>query len=261
MLSTRFWTLVLVLLWLTGLPVQAQQVTEDPEVKPQSQALNVGAHLHTYGIGVDIQYTVRPPQYERYELMLNVSLASFKDRDEGRIVSVYANQGGRNFIWEKQNYAYFLSPTVGAQYVLIERSEFNRVQVKAGLSVGPSIALLKPYLVDIAVRIPSAPGFVAPQPVVFDPINRSSFLNRPMVYSDVIGESEFTQGFDRISARYGGRIRADFTVDLSGSSYFVRAIHLGVQMDMFPRQLPIMVRDNQQTFIGAFAGFVVGSAW
>lgn len=205
--------------------------------------------LHTYGWGTELQY-LRTIE-ERYGWNVSLSFASYKNRDETRIASFFSDQGGRDFIFDKINYAYIMGFTVGGQYELIPRKEFTRVRVLAGLGVGPALAILKPYLIEEG--IPDNFGFLIPVATVY---------RNDISYNEIIGQADYFQGFDQLSTQVGIKIRGDLSVDLSGSSQFVRIVRVGVQADIFGKEVPIMLNTpNQSTFFGGHIALMLGNAW
>lgn len=229
-----------------SLLAQVQYNDRTPETRHRTHAINFGAHLHSFGVGIDVQY--RRNFKPQWDLLFEFSLAAYKDRNENRVSSLYAPFGGRPFIFDKQNYAYFMGFGFGGQYIIMPRSEFNRLQLSAGLTIGPEIALLKPYNLDI-IRDNGDVIFVSEQ------YNGQ----RP---EEVFGKSGFFDGFGNTTAQVGIKVRANVTLDLSGNSYFVRAIHFGFQYDQFFNEVPIMFSlPNQRSFLGGFVGLVIGNAW
>jgi hypothetical protein len=248
----RAWPLLLLLSLPLVLVAQRPQPT-DPEFTQKDNSFVLGAHLHSYGFGVDLQYRKR--YTDRVDLLFSYNIAAYKNRGEGRTPSDYVSQGGRDYIFDKVNYCYINGFTVGAQYKLVGRSEFNRVQISAGGGIGPSIALLKPYLLDVFPK-QSLPGqFVELQVAPYA---------GPVIHprGDIFGQADFFSGFGNIKAQFGLKVRGDVTIDLSGNSFLVRAIHLGLQADLFGKDLPLLYAgDNKNSYFGGFVGVVLGSAW
>jgi hypothetical protein len=57
-------------------------------------------------------------------------------------------------------------------------------------------------------------------------------------------------------------LEAYTTVNLAGSNLFLRALHLGLQTDIFTQKLPIMdARSDKALFLGGSLGFIIGNAW
>ncbi len=219
---------------------------EDPNFTQKNHAIVTGAHAHSFGLGFDLHY--RRKYADRVDLLFEWALSSFRDPSETRVPSLYSSQGGRDYVLDKQNQVYFLGMTAGAQYTLIQRTEFSRVQVSGGLGVGPIWAIRKPYLLEV----------IRGNTLVVEPYQGPEVQS----FESIFGQGEFLRRFDLISTQWGARVRGNLTVDLSGTSFFVRALHLGFQGDFFSSPVPILFSGaNRSSFWGVYAGFVVGTAW
>lgn len=251
-------TLLPGIVWLTAfagvfaLSSHAQIIGKvDPTASPKNHAIVTGAHIHTFGVGLDFQY--RRKVREEIDFLLSVNLASYKDPAEARVQSLNADLGGTDYIYDKANHAYFLGATLGGQYVIVPRTEFSRVQVSAGLGAGPVLIIRKPYLLEVIRDIGG--GFAE---LVVEPYQGPD--EHPQTF--IFGQAQYLQKLNLISTQWGFRIRGDLTVDFSGSSYFVRALHLGFQGDFTGSPVPILyLGQNRSVFWGVFAGFVIGNAW
>lgn len=255
-----FWAIILPLipLFLFGQrnnPVGGAPDDKDDPYAPKNRSFALGFHIHAFGLGLDAAHTKMSKRGRNVDRMITVSLESFKDKRESRIPSVYQSQGGRNFIFDKKNYCYVFSFLYGYQKTIVPRTPYSRLSFSVGASVGPAFAFLKPYNVEIAVVIPGTnPPRVEPQTFQYDH-NRFTF-------NDIIGESDFFTGFDKLSVIPGGRLRLHGSLNLSGSNLLVRAIYTGLQLDVFPKPLPIMSKlDNQSIFFGGFLGLMIGNGW
>jgi len=235
----------------------------DDDYLPKTNSISVGGHVHTFGVGFDVEYRRRMRWNNRFEFVGTFSLSNFKDKEEARTPTTQFFNGGGEWVFDKKNWAYVMGFVGGMQYVLVPRSEFSRVEFKGGLSMGPTIVLLKPYYVQVATGVSG--GFITTSDVPYDPftpINVFPGPARPVDISDVIAEGSWFQGFDRITTRTGWRLRADFTLDLSGTSYFVRALNFGLQYDIYGSPLPLLAtQPNQQNWFGGYLGVVLGNAW
>jgi hypothetical protein len=81
-------------------------------------------------------------------------------------------------------------------------------------------------------------------------------------YGNIIGEAEFFNGFDKIRLMAGFRLRTHATFNFTTTNLFIRAMLVGLQLDAYPRPLPIMTQyPNRSLILAAFIGVQVGSAW
>lgn len=219
----------------------------NPEFTPKTASFIIGFHAHTFGLGIDFAY--RRQLWPKYDLVIHSGIASFKNPEEFLVApsAGFSYIGSSDYIFRKINYTYFVDFTPGIQRTLIARSQFHRVQLKAGLGVGPVMAVLKPYMLDIA-------GDRVILSQQYDPGVHNA--------TNIIGEGDFFQAFPQIKTQWGVRLRADFFVDFSGNSWFVRGLNMGFQYDVFGKEVPTMaVVPNMRQYFGWHVGLVVGNAW
>lgn len=232
---------------------------------PKRNSFSVGGHVHTFGIGFDLQYRRRFQWNNRFEFVGTFSFSNFKNKEEARYNTGVNFTIADGFVYDKLNWAYVMGFIGGVQYVLVPRSEFSRVEFKAGLSMGPTLVLLKPYYVEVFAGVLGNVPITVQVPYslnrVYD-IFLAAQRSRTLEITDIVGEGSWFQGFGGINTQVGWRMRLDFTLDLSGSSYFVRGINFGLQYDLYGRALPILENGyNPKNWFGGYMGIVLGNAW
>lgn len=217
---------------------------KETEYAPKQNSFTFGGHLHSFGVGIDFQY--RRQIIPRYELLAATTIGNIKDPGEATVGSLYGFAGYRDYVADKQNYFYPWWLGVGMQRILIPRSEFSRVQFKMGATLGPVMGIVKPYLLDVILG-PRRLGV-------------RQYQGQPA--ESILGESDWFQGFDRVTTIWGMRYRVEATLDLSGSSWFVRAVQFGIQADVYPREVPLVFNQpNSRVFFGGFLGINIGNGW
>ncbi|MBX3102549.1 MAG: hypothetical protein KF690_08580 [Bacteroidetes bacterium] len=216
----------------------------------REQGLAFGAHMHTQGLGIDGYYFRQ--LFDRFQGALHVSAASLRDQREVRISSLYASQGGKDFIYDKKNHVYTLNATLSLQRTLVPLNHYNKLNVIAGLGAGPAIALLKPYYVEVAVPINATQARVE-----LYPYDASRFG-----YADIVGRADFFQGMNELRTVMGFRARAFAHINLAGSTLYLRSIQLGGTVDVYGRALEIMdEQPDRQVFANLYLGLLFGNAW
>jgi hypothetical protein len=247
----QIWLLALGLMVGMGLPLRGQTGPEVPdEVKPRQLAIGLGVGIHRFGLGFEAQLTHR--YHDRWMRHYGLSLASYKDPHETRIESFYKDQGGKDFIFDKSNYCYVMGFVAGIERELLPRTEHSRLSFNVGAAAGPNFAFLKPYFVEIAVPITPTQAVVEVQ----------RYDSRQLDFTDIVGEADYFTGFGEMQVQVGGKVRVFGTLNLAGSSLYVRAIQFGFQADAFFNRLPIMDQTrNRAVFWGGWVSFLLGNAW
>ena len=220
-----------------------------PEVKPASAGLAFGVLAHSFGFGFDVQYLVLRGDWD---YSMSLSLSSYKNPKELKIESAYADQGGKDYVYDKQNYCYVIAPMFGLSRKLISRGIFNRVGLRGSLSAGPLLALLKPYYVDVAVPFNGNQAFVEPKRYDYTQYN----------YSNIYGVGDYFLGMDEMTVVPGARIKAATMVDLSSGTAYIRGVELGLFADIYAKKLPLLgFTSNRQTFVGGSIEILIGNTW
>ncbi len=216
----------------------------EPDKSSKSHALAFGMHLHSYGFGFDYQ------QFKAINEKLN--RAVFVEFSSLKIESIYNSQGGKNYIFDKKNYCYNLSFLFALERSIWSKNTFSNVNFKLGIGLGPTFALLKPYYIEVAKAISGQQAVV--EVVPYDGGKYS--------YNDIVGEGDFFRGIDKMSFVSGLKIKLFGNLDFAGNSLYVRALHVGLQADIYPKKVPIFdLNPNKQYYIGGFLGFMIGNAW
>lgn len=236
--------LLIGLLLIFPLFVQAQEQEKAP-----TSALATGIFGHSFGFGFDLRYIALR---NSWDYTISLSLSSYKNPKELKIESAYADQGGKNYIYDKLNYGYVLAPTFGISKTVIPRSAHNRIGLHLGLSAGPAIALLKPYYLQIAVP------FGGNQAVVEVEKYSPSQHN----YTNIYGVADYFLGMNEITALPGARIKLASMVDFSAGSAYIRGVELALFADYFTKKLPLLgFTPNRQFFLGGSFEILIGNTW
>jgi hypothetical protein len=244
------WKSWVLFLWLNSYSILLAQFSYLTQDEHWKKGYAIGAHLSTNGIGGDLWiYKWLDPYYR----IIRLSAANLRDPSEVRVESLYKSQGGKNFVFDKINRAYALRFLYGYSYALIPASRYQGVDFGVGVLLGPELALLKPYVIDVAV--PIAPGQVVPVATVYDHTKYS--------YQDIIGEgSFFSNAGGGIHGVPGIHIEIMTMINLDPYFFLFQSLHGGIQADIFLRPLPIMdVGRDRQVFLSAYLGIYFGNSW
>lgn len=207
--------------------------------------------VHSAGtIGGDIQYQRKN---EKWNTFINLSINAIKHPKELRYRSSIPESN--SFILGKINYLVILQPTYGLQKPLIKTSFLNQVNIEAGFGIGPSIAFIKPYYLDIYVtQVNGNPVTPYTSQEVYDPQRHNA--------SNIYGASGFTVGFNKASLKLGVGMRAQIQADITDQRRFLKGIIFGVQSDFYPKPILMMAEaKNYQTFHALFLGLLLGNRW
>jgi hypothetical protein len=162
----------------------------------------------------------------------------------------------RPYIFGKQNNALMLRGAWGVKRYFSEKAKHRGVAVGASYTLGPTLALMKPYYLAICYPNPTRPGDCRIMHEKYSDENANLFLDEN---GRIKGASPFTRGLNEISPRPGVNASAALHLDWGAFDEFVKALEVGVMLDFFPTELPILVSDaNQRLFVNFFVNLQFG---
>jgi hypothetical protein len=218
---------------------------QERELKNYTKSTALGVHFYTFGWGFDLHQTFKAS--EKREHIFKFDISSLKNKNESRNPSIYRDQGGKAYIYGKTHYCYNLGLTYGQQWNLIPKGTINHISLKMGISGGFALAMLKPYFVEVINTRLSR-------------IDVDQYSSSKYSINDIVGESDFFQGFERIKLLLGLRCKVHSSLDLGQENFVIRAIYTGIQADIFSQRPPIMdTVYNPQFFFSLFLGFMIGN--
>jgi hypothetical protein len=157
-------------------------------------------------------------------------------------------QSRSNYVFGKLNSIFLIRGGVGLQKVLFQKADLKAVEVRYSYSIGPTLALLKPYYVQIYKN-----GSFR-KSIKFDSEDYS--------HDQVIGRAPFSEGLAETSFFPGLTGKFNLSFEYAPYTNIIRAIETGISIDAFPKALPIMARNPSENIIITFhVGFVFGRKW
>lgn len=149
----------------------------------------------------------------------------------------------RSFIYGKQNNFYTIKFGMGEKRYFSEKADRKGVAVGMTYSVGPSLGLIKPYYLEIQSSDPNN-GRPAIRDVRYDGTEESDFLKYPLIF----GASSSLLGFNELSVALGGQAKAGLHLDWGAYDEFLRALEVGISVDIYSKNIPIMVTDDNRPY-------------
>ena len=206
------------------------------------------------GIGFFYQKGTIQTYYKTTFYQLGISeLKNPKEFKQGSDPSL--TRAFRPYVFGKQNAAFALRAAYGAKKYFSEKAKRKGVVVGMSYSFGGTLGLLKPYY--IALRRPAVdqPGVSRLVSEKYSADNADLFLDD----SRIIGASSFFKGIDEINFSPGANASIAAHLDWGAFDPFVKAMEVGMMVDFFPTQLPIIVSDeNQRLFINFYVSVQLG---
>jgi hypothetical protein len=148
----------------------------------------------------------------------------------------------------KQNFVYPIRLGAQFQYLLGNKSNKNGVSVSANAGGGLSIALLRPYLLEVE------DGTGRLRYVGYDSPDSVLFLNGPYNRNPGLGT-----GWKNMKVSPGAYAKAALRFDYGRYNEVVTALEVGVMAEFYGKKIPQMVYEKQRNlFLSAYISIMFG---
>lgn len=155
----------------------------------------------------------------------------------------------KRYKYGKLNSVLELRSAFGYQHVIARKADSKAVEVRYAYSIGPSIALVKPYY--LTARDRNGDDSL----MIFD----AKTFNAAAL---VVGRSAFGNGLDQLRILPGASARFNLSFEYAPYTNLVRAIETGICLDFYPQSIALMANNPAERFIITFnVGFVFGRKW
>jgi hypothetical protein len=201
-------------------PFHAFGQNDDEDDTPGTEfvyGLNLNSNAGLIG-GVIFRYS--QPLSDRMYQHFGVEIVNVKHPKEFRFQG-----GGNSFIYGKTNYLFALRPQYGREIVLFRKAPEEGVRINVLAAAGPSIGIIKPYFVELAV---SNTQTVIVQ---YDPINHSQ--------DRILGSTGLLRfNGTQVAAGLHAKLGATFVFGNFRSS--VTGFEVGAMAEAYNRKIPII---------------------
>lgn len=202
-------------------------------------------YIHTRGMGFSFRKSKHVTVQHRN--FFEIDLSNLKHPKEMKTVGNAIDR--KRFVYGKLNNVLLLRPAIGGQRVFYSKADIEAVEVRYSYSLGPTIAFLKPYYVQV-YRVSSTN-----QPVTGDVV----FNEETFTIDSIVGRSSFFTGFNEIKIYPGLTAKFNLSFEYAHYTNIVRAIETGISVDYFPKAIQIMGRNPSENVVFTLhVGFVFG---
>jgi hypothetical protein len=161
----------------------------------------------------------------------------------------------RSYVFGKQNAVLLLRGGWGAKKYFSEKAKSKGVAVGISYTYGPSLALVKPYYLALTRFSPDNPLNYIIRLEKYSPENADVFLQN----NRILGAAPYTRGLSDINFLPGANASLAFHMDWGAFDENVRALEIGMMLDVFPKPVPILVSDaNSPIFLNFFINVQFG---
>jgi hypothetical protein len=146
------------------------------------------------------------------------------------------------FIYGKENYFYPVKLGLQQQMLLGNKSNKNGVSVTANYGGGLSLALLRPYYIEVQ----KGNNYTY---VKYNSPDSALFLNGP-----VIGGPTFGKGWSDMSVTPGLYAKTALRFDYGSYNEIISAIEVGITGEYYTKKIPLLIQNPEKQFF--FSGYV-----
>jgi hypothetical protein len=180
--------------------------------------------------------------------LLEIDLGTLKHPKEYKTSNPYTTGTG-TFIFGKLNSVYFLRGGIGRQHEIFKKADLGGVAIRYFYTAGPVIALYKPIYYRVLYPI-SLDEFE---------IKEEKFSVSIALPQDIYSKASFTKGLDETKVLPGLYAKGGFNFEYSREDKVIHAIEAGVQLNAFPKKVPIMAgSENKSIFFSLFVSYRFG---
>lgn len=176
-----------------------------------------------------------------------LEIMNVKNPQEARQNSGYT---GNAFIYGKSNYLYSFRFQYGRDFILFTKAPQQGVEIKAVVAAGPSLGIVAPYYVEIAVDN----SFFTSRHEQYDPYNPDHSFN------SILGTGNLFEGIGDSKLQFGGNIKAALNFELGFLKSQVTGFEVGVLVDAYFNQIVLMpTAENKSAFTTVFFTLFYGN--
>jgi len=203
--------------------------------------------LNSNGWGLGFRSAKRVDAANKF--MLDFDFAILKHPKEYKSTSQYSY--GRTYVLGKQFIPFVLRASYGKQKEIFRKFDAGGISIRRFMSVGPSLALLKPIYYEMA--IPDYDYYTI-KVMRYDP----DFVNSAGI-DPIIGRASFFKGFNELDIVPGAFLKFGISFEYSKLDKVLHAIEVGGFAEGFLKKLPIMATEqNYQFYLSLFVSYRFG---
>jgi hypothetical protein len=219
--------------------------SSDAQSLQNKKTFNIGPQLKTNGFGllssIDLGTIHSTPT------SLDIGISTLKHVKEVKVRSLVL-PNPYPYVYGKANRAFEINTSLSVYHTL-GHSKLHKPSIRIGASLGPSFAITRPvyvYVIDYDANE-----------------NSKQSLQRynEQVHQDqssIQGDAGWSYGFSELKA-YAGIHLSLFTQIGQQRDFSQRRICTGVNVDIYPSDLKLMIANNNQVFTSLFISYQIGT--
>jgi len=180
--------------------------------------------------------------------IIEFEFATLRHPKEIKLSNPYYQTPG-TFVFGKINSVFLLRGGIGRQHEIFKKADLGGVAIRYFYSGGPVLGFYKPIYYKI-----------------IDPVSQNEFQIKVEKFdvkkhepSMIYGKAPYTKGLNEMKIMPGIYAKGGFNFEYSKEDKVIHAIELGAQINLFPKQIPIMsTAPNKAIFLSLFGSYRFG---
>ena len=157
----------------------------------------------------------------------------------------------------KRNNMYVLRSDISYEFNLFRAYQENGVKLNLKLGGGPSIAIIKPYVIEYITSYDTLTGFYTSSFAQYNPEIHNHDNTGPII-GFVIGSGGFIRGWD-LKFKPGVNLKIAFDFQFGHMMKSFKSLEFGFVLDAFPEKIiTIPEAENKSIFSSAYLAFNMG---
>lgn len=221
---------------------------------------NVGGRLKTDGWSAYLEYERRKNELVNNLYQFEIGETKHSKENKRANTSAYRDPIGyvyysssRPYVYGKQNVFYQVKLGMGQRRLIGGKGNKNGVEVSAIYMGGISLGLAKPYYLELQDSLAGTSIFEK-----YTPETAPDFLNP----NNIIAGGGFGRGWSEVKFIPGIYARLGMRFDWAEFNEFVSAIEVGLNAELYSKEVQIMVQNPAQRFFySAYVSVILGKRW
>lgn len=258
-------TICILSIILMGFHTEAQNVFQPKQINSLGKGLvykyesAIDVRLNTSGFSIGYLQGDLDTYYKTNFWSFDLSyLKDPRERKQNKNVTARNEGSSNSFTYGKQNSLFILRAGKGHKRYLSEKALRRGLAVGYIYEAGASIAVLKPYYLKLSYPDNSSDVGNVILEERYSEENEDVFTD----YNSIFGGSSFWTGITGSSVAVGGHAKAGAHFALGAFDKYVRAVEVGVMMDMFVKKLPVLIETddlkNRRLFLNLYLSVQIG---
>ncbi|MEE9439240.1 MAG: hypothetical protein V3V14_09595 [Saprospiraceae bacterium] len=219
----------------------------------------VELRLHTNGFLLSYNYGKITTYYKTNYKHISIGyLKDFREKRQNKNEVVEFSNRSKTFVFGKQNSIINLRAGLGVKRFLSEKADRKGIAIGYDYSYGPSIALVKPYYLELKYINNQGDLNVIIREEKYDKTNANKFTS----HKDIFGGTSYFKGFSEMSLTPGIFGKLGLFFSMGAFDKYVKSIETGIMVDIYAKKIPIMVEteliSNKPYHINFYLNFLFG---